>query len=164
MRQFFFMLMLAAMTSVSAQTQMNEWIEVPVVDEFGDDTGAAADIYISEGTFSNSATSGSDLLVRVSNQNGSYFIELFEYGTQPSAALTLSSAYGDIRVKRESGEVETYRGFASKSGGIYFADDSKLANLLDQSSGEKLRVVVDEDDFSDYGSSRYVFTVHCKKP
>jgi hypothetical protein len=91
-------------------------------------------------------------------------MELFEYGTQPSAALTLSSSYGEIRIKRESGEVETYKGFASKSGGLYFAEDSKLSKLMSQNTGEKLRVVVDEDEFSEYGSSRYVFTVHCQNP
>lgn len=160
MRHFFSILLVGFSLLGFSQDDLDTWVAVPIVDEFGDATGDTARAYVTEGTFSNSATSGSGLSVRISLQRNNFFFELFEYNRRPQAVLGGSNgAFGNVRIKREDGSVEDHRVFASPSGGILVSEGSELADIMHNGTGEVIRVIVYEKEFSKYGSSAYSFKV-----
>ena len=142
-----------------SQINYNEWEEVIVTDEFGDPTGESVQRAWFAGVFSNSATSNSDLSVKVVDYGSAILIELYEYNRQPSASMGYESSFGDISVKRADGTVEKYRTFAVDSGGLYFNSKDDFTGLFRSASGETIKIVVREKAFSDYGSAIYVFEV-----
>lgn len=160
MRHFISILLIGFSLLSYGQEGYDEWTAIPIVDEFGDSVGDTAMAYVTMGTFSNSATSNSELAVRVSRQGGAFFIELFEYGRQPQASLGgLDGAFGDIKVKREDGSVEEFNVFAAPAGGILIRQGTKLARLLEEGEGEAIRFLIYENKFSRYGSSSYNFSI-----
>lgn len=160
MKKVLFVMMLVAFsTAVQSQIVYNEWEATEVTDEFGDPTGDTVTSAFFEGTFSNSATSNSELAVRVIDYGEIVVLKLYEYKSTPDAQMCYDGCFGSITVKRASGAVETYRTYAPKSGGLYYDNKDDFMNLFRNNSGETIKVVVREDSFSDYGSSKYTFTL-----
>lgn len=154
------MCVVAISTISFGQITYNTWNDVPVTDEFGDPTGDIVKRAFFEGTFNNSATVGADLIVKVVDYGDNILIELFEYGTAPGAKLCYDGCLGEISVKRSNGEVESHQTFAPSSGGLYFNKEKVgFNNLIRNSNGETIRVLVSEKNFSKYGSSSYSFTI-----
>jgi len=144
---------------LSAQYNTETWETTKIVDEFGDETGEVAKSIFCEGTFSNSATSGSDLYARVIDQENILAIQLFEYQTPPSVSLAFENAVGQIKVKRADKSVETYKAFASKDGGVYFTADvgRDFYSLVVNGGGEEITVLIKQEDFTEYGRAQYRF-------
>ena len=150
-------ILLAALTSaLSAQG----WEETPLVDEFGDPTGTVARVQFCEGTFSNSATSNTEMTARIQHQNEIIVIDLFEYNQAPGATLGLSDAVGKIKVKRADGTVEEYEAYSPENAGLYFLEGSvgdEFYNLVMSGNGEQITVLVKESSFTEYGNATYRF-------
>ena len=160
MKKLFFLMMLVAFsTTTIAQLEYGKWETVEVTDEFGDLTGDTVTSAFFEGTFSNSATTNSELTVRILDYGDAIMVKLFEYSSTPESRMCYDGCFGEITVKRASGSVYTYSTFAPKSGGLYFNEKDKFTDMFHHNPGETIKVVVREDSFSDYGSSKYVFTI-----
>ena len=161
MKQFILTLGLVAITAIGwGQINYNKWEEVSITDEFGDLTGESVQRAWFEGVFSNSATSNSDLVVKIIDYGSALLLELYEYARQPNASMGYKSTFGDISVKRADGTVETYRAFAPDSGGLYFDSNDEFFDMFRMASGETVKIVVREKAFSDYGSAIYVFEIN----
>ena len=137
-----------------------EWVEIETVDEFGDSTGNVVKRYLCKGKFSNSATSGSDMTVKVIDFGESIAITIYEYN-RSAAQLAYRATPGSIKIKRANGLVEVHPGWAMEDLTVYFSNNNKsqgkeFIQLIQSGNGEKLKVVIDEDDFGG-GSSKYTF-------
>jgi hypothetical protein len=160
MKQFILTLALAAICATGySQLDYNEWEVVIITDDFGDPTGESCQRAFFQGVFSNSATSNSELVVKVIDYGSALLLELYEYARQPNASMGYQSTFGDISVKRADGTVETYRAFAPDSGGLYFDSNDEFFDMFRMASGETVKIVVREKAFSEYGSAVYVFEV-----
>ena len=85
-----------------AQT-MDTWQYEESVDEFGDPTGQALWVFKTKGTMSNSATTGSDAYLIVSESEGNLRFEILEYdGNNPATFLCEQV---DFAVKTPDGKV-----------------------------------------------------------
>ncbi len=158
----FIQILFLALLPVFGSAQLNyEWETVEIVDEFGDPTGDVAKSVYCEGVFSNSATSNSDLIARVSDQSELIVIQLYEYASPPSVSMGLGDERGKIKVKRADGTVEEFGAWSPKGGGLYFSKDlgRDFIDLVINGGGEEITVLVKEEDFSEYGSASYRFTV-----
>lgn len=126
------------------------------VDDFGDKTEEkyiGFDKYI-VGTFSNSATTDSELYVQflIDKANG-VAIQLLEYGN--SFVKAFSDTDYSITVKRESGEKFTTSGTMPKSNDrIYCSDSSAIIDAI--SSGEDVSFYI---EISNGAMSTYLFTI-----
>jgi hypothetical protein len=161
MKNFLLAVLLAATTSLSAQLTYDEWERQETVDEFGDPTGNSVDRIFLHGRFSNSATTGSDLTVKVVLwSDGNVSIDLYEYDRSP--ATLCSGCSGRITVKLPDGSLKTISAWGSSKGGLLFSakkgKESELLTLINQTSGE-LKFNIDESNFSTYGRSRYSFVL-----
>lgn len=160
MKKFLLTAGLAVISAITfGQLTYNEWQETIIVDEFGDPTGETVSYALFEGTFSNSATTNSELIVKVIDYGEAILFELYEYGRTPGASMGYSSEWGQISVKRADGNVESYRAFAPDSGGLYFRSKDDFYDMFRSSSEEVVKVIIKESSFSQYGSSVYVFTL-----
>ena len=161
MKQFILTLGLVAIAAIGwGQINYNKWEEVSITDEFGDLTGESVQRAWFEGVFSNSATSNSDLVVKIVDYGSALLLGFYEYARQPNASMGYESTFGDISVKRADGTVETYRAFAPDSGGLYFDSNDEFFDMFRMASGETVKIVVREKAFSDYGSAIYVFEIN----
>lgn len=136
-----------------------DWKDNTPLDEFGDPLDIVQkDIYCT-GVFSNSATTNSDLLVRVVQEDQIIAFELYEYSKTPMARLVLTDGQGKIKVKRADKTVEEYDAYAMKTGGVFFYPQvgSDFVNLVKNGEGEEITVLIKQDDFSDYGMASYRF-------
>lgn len=95
-------------SSNTSTTDTPKWVEKQYVDEFGDPTGTTYISYMAEGTFSNSATANSNLLVEIIKAPGADQFVLYEYGNQ-RVNKTSWTEY-DIAIKTESGETRKWIG------------------------------------------------------
>ncbi|WP_462250411.1 hypothetical protein [Ekhidna sp.] len=145
-----------------SQEGFDEWTTTEQVDEFGDKTGTYVSTYYNMGTFSNSAATNEEVIVAIVDYGDSFLINFYEYGNPPAAQLTYDGSFGEISVKRADGTIERYEVFAPESGGIYIRSQSPLFDILKNTVSEKLKIAVFEDAFSDYGNSKYIFTVETK--
>lgn len=160
MKKVLFLMMLVAFsTAVQSQIVYNQWEATEVTDEFGDPTGETVTSAFFEGTFSNSATTNSELAVRVIDYGELIVLKLYEYKSTPDAKMCYDGCFGNITVKRASGAIETYRTYAPKGGGLYYDTKDDFMELFRNNSGETIKIVVHENNFSDYGSSKYSFTI-----
>lgn len=150
--------MVVMSTTMYSQINFDSWETVQVTDDFGDPTGESVVRFFSEGKFSNSATSNSDLIVKVVDYGESILIDLFEYSSPPSATLCYDGCLGDISVKRADGTVETYEGYALDIGGIYF-NSEEFRDLIHNGGGEEIKVFIAQRLFSDYGGAMYSFKI-----
>jgi hypothetical protein len=156
MKHFISILLLSLPIFGSAQLTYDTWFEQELKDEFGDPSGSMASVYITEGTFSNSATMGSELTVRVVDYGNAIFITLFEYGRTPSN-FCYEGCIGKIGVKASNGAVNRYQVYSASDGDIVIRQEDSLYDII--KSGEELKFVIEEDAFSDYGSAKYRFTI-----
>ena len=159
MKKLFLMMGLAAISAIGfGQLNYDVWETVEIVDEFGDSTGESVIRTFAKGTFSNSATANSDLIVKVVDYGDGIAFDLYEYSSPPAAKLCYDGCFGNISIKRANGDIETYEVFAPKSGGIYVSDERvDFTNVLKNSNGETIKVVIKQSSFSKYGSSSYKF-------
>ena len=95
----------------------NDWKIKHYVDEFGDDTSSRYINYIAEGTFSNSATSSSQLYASIivnpyggGDSNTYIEIALFEYGSHRVINTNSLQVRYDIAYKTQSGKTGTIGG------------------------------------------------------
>ena len=156
----FIQILFLALLPVFGSAQLNyEWETVEIVDEFGDPTGDVAKSVYCEGVFSNSATSNSDLIARVSDQSELIVIQLYEYASPPSVSMGLGDEIGKIKVKRADGTVQEFGAWSPKGGGLYFSKDlgRDFIDLVLNGGGEEITVLIKEKDFSEYGSASYRF-------
>ena len=65
LKAFVLLLFTLISTSIFAQLDYDKWEVVETVDDFGDPTGESVARYFSKGTFSNSATTGEDMIVKL---------------------------------------------------------------------------------------------------
>lgn len=136
-----------------------EWKDNSPLDEFGDPTDIVQkDVYCT-GVFSNSATTNSDLKVRVIQENDIIAFELYEYNTTPLARLVLEDGEGKIKVKRADKTVEEYDAYAAKNGGVFFFPEigGDFVDLVKNGDGEEITVLIKQEDFSEYGMASYRF-------
>lgn len=132
------------------------WSIRSYVDDFGDETEEkyiGFDKYI-VGTFSNSATTDSELYVQflIDKANG-VAIQLLEYGN--SFVKAFSDTDYSITVKKESGEKFTTSGTMPKNDDrIYCSDNSAIIDAI--SSGEDVSFYI---EISNGGMSTYLFTI-----
>lgn len=145
------------------QANPNAWVETKIVDDFGDDTGKRVFSHTTEGVFSNSATTGSELTIRFVDygEGEGMKIDLYEYG-RSSAALCYDGCLGKISVKHGNGTVHKYEVFAPESGGLYLSDEDPLVDSIRvaKDTGEQLKFVVNQDAFSKFGNSKYQFSLN----
>ncbi len=139
----------------NAQYNFKTWQTIPLVDEFGDETGQKTKAIFGQGTFSNSATSNSELIVKAIDYNVDILIELYEYGNGP--AVTYNDITGFIKVKRANGDIEDYEFYGSEEG-LYFDTTKPFGLLMKSGKKEELKIVLDESEFS-RSRSKYLFTI-----
>jgi len=137
----------------------SDWILKHYVDEFGDDTNEKYVSYVGLGTFSNTATTDSDLIVYVMVDREDVSIKLLEYG---NSLVNNSYSHGiryDIITKDESGNKFPCSGYMNAENGdrIYLSDNTKghFLNHM-KTSSEDLRFHIVE---SDRPSTYYDFTI-----
>ena len=151
--------LLLAFVPMLGFSQHYDWQDNTPLDDFGDPLDIVQkDIYCT-GVFSNSATSNSDLLVRVVQEGLIIAMELYEYNTGPVARLAFDDAQGKIKVKRADKTVEEFDALTMKNGGVFFFDDvgSEFVDLVINGGGEEITVLIKQEDFSDYGMATYRF-------
>ena len=152
-------LLLVASISLSL-TLSAQWEKIETVDDFGDNTGESVLRVIVNGTFSNSATAGSDLIVKVADYGDAALFTLYEYNKTP-ASMGYKGAFGSIKAKTSTGEIIEFDCFAPKGGGLLFSKEEHTAlfKYLYDGTGTEIKFVVASSDFSDYGSAKYSFSL-----
>lgn len=158
MRNLINALVLMLPMMASSQIVYDTWTEKPINDEFGDPTGETAFVYFAEGSFSNSATLNDELIVKVVDYGTSIQMTLFEYGRLPSN-FCYEGCLGKVSVKASDGAVNRFTVYEYSDGTIVISDKRELYDLIKNGTGEELKFVVRENEFSDYGSSKYQFTI-----
>jgi hypothetical protein len=147
----------------------DSWEIVESVDDFGDKTGEKVARYFSKGNFSNSATSGEDMILKLVDygidKEGKGFasLDFFEYN-QTKANLALRTEEGSFKVKLPDGSVKSFNCYASKNGGLFFSggDYDEFIKLINNGKSEKIKIVVNESSFSEYGNAKYQGHFHTK--
>ena len=128
-------------------------------DEFGDPTGEVGLRIFCNGVFSNSATSNSKLIVRITDDNESIFMSLFEYGTTPGTALKYKGTFGKFICKLEDGSKVSINAFAAKSGGILISKDNYTSFKKLLTTNNKIQCYISKYSFDENGSS-YLWTIN----
>ena len=158
---------LIALTSFISNAQ---WYEQDLVDEFGDPSGSVEQIYITDGSFSNSAAINRGLTVRVRKTEphavskftvSGYSFALYEYNkhiVRPYKSDTFSwsvkAANGD-RIKgytKGTLSLDKWVNKRGKPGYMASYDNSDLINFIDSHPGKLMFVIYQ-------GSSSYKFTI-----
>lgn len=111
----------------------SKWEKQYYVDEFGDKTSNSYYVASFDGTFSNSATTNSELtaIVFLDSTSDLVSFRLIEYGW--SKATFLSSETITLKTKDSSGNIEEYFLYSSSSSGDIFAIDYKLYRAIKNS-------------------------------
>jgi len=88
-----------------------------------------------------------------------FTISLHEYGKGSVAHIGYSASVGNIKIKRASGDVESFSVHSTKSPRIslWFDSSSPLGYLIKSGSKEKVKIVLDGRKFYKSSSSVYVF-------
>lgn len=129
------------------------------VDDFGDKTGKKFIETKTEGLFSNSATSGSPLYVKIILEKAAAGIFLYEYSADNPAVKFIGT--GTIKLKNSIGETLTLTSTSewNQRGGIALHNDSyegypvaKLREFIKKSAGE-IKVVIKDEYSSIYSFS-----------
>ena len=131
----------------------SHWILKHYVDEFGDETNVAYINYVDFGTFSNSATTNSDLIFSLLVESDSADIKLLEYGSMlVKNSYSRSKSY-DVTIKTDDGIKHQLTGtMYSSSDRISF--DSMLVFYLKNSKTVDFYIVE-----SDSPTTTYRFSV-----
>ena len=147
----------------------DSWEIVETVDDFGDKTGEKVARYFSKGKFSNSAASGEAMILKLVDYGlddkgkGFAAMDFFEYN-KTQAKLAYDTKAGSFKVKMSDGSVESFNCYASKSGGLLFSgkDYDKFMKLINNGKSEKIKIVVNQSSFSEYGNAKYQGYFHTK--
>lgn len=156
----------AEQNATDQSTSSGPWSSNQTVDEFGDVVEDSKSVVQAtfNGTFSNSATSGSDLAVTVffTENNGNSFgyigsIRLKEYGDSP--ATYLSSEVENLKLKMKVGE--TVKEYPLKSlernSDLWIGTEGNVTDadciMADLARGEDIKCVIN------IGNSKYNFTI-----
>lgn len=139
------------------------WEQKFYVDDFGDATTESYITIQTEGTFSNSATEGSDLRVVLIVDDGDLRIDLYEYGEGP--ALTFEGGNGGVVKFKIGDEVISAKTIYDDdngdlmfwSGGINISNASTYLNKMFAKSTVKCVVEV-KPEFSNT-FNKYVFDI-----
>jgi hypothetical protein len=158
MKTFFTLTLCFLTLSITAQEPIikSAWVESPVVDEFGDIIeGESIITSSSQGKFSNSATSDSDLTVNMQIVDGSIYAVFYEYNSAPQAHLP-ENEFINVKAKVESGEIVKVQQFLYNH--IMCDTEGELTSLvLNQSS--PLKVIVDLSTIDKYSYTTYQFEI-----
>lgn len=151
--------LMLGMTSFG-QLNYDEWETNFYVDDFGDPTEESYSRVFCQGTFSNSATSNSELTVKVLDDGEYITISLYEYNRGSGARVgDYDGSLGEIQYKLSNGTTGTLKCHAPKSGGIFFSRKNYTAfkTLLTNNPGTTISFAVNEFD-CDYGKcSSWIF-------
>lgn len=171
MKNLLFLLLTFTITSsLTAQDLVYDvWDVVETTDEFGDKTGESVARYFSKGKFSNSATTGEDMIFKFvdygmdAKGEGTAQIDFFEYNRTP-ATLAYNTELGSIKCKMPDGSIKTFQIYAMKGGGLALWGEyyTKFMALINNGKGEKIKFALSQSDFSDYGNSSYQGYFHTK--
>ena len=145
--------------SSTDEENSNSWEKVAVVDDFGDATGESIISTVVSGTFSNTATTGSDLLVVAYidfNESDYYYdliFKLLEYNDTP--ATYLSSDSKELKIKVGSiNRVYEYDLLGQEPNGYVYVGDSSGEDIVKYLyDGNDIRCVLR------LGSSKYSFAL-----
>ena len=159
-----------------AEPESSVWEIVDIVDDFGDKTGDSCIVGTFLGSFSNTATSDSDLTVNViiyplgdpvtidgqyANKPVVMFIRLLEYGTVPATYLE-----SDLEAVRYLGYVATVKTRVAGVDASYeFTGSPPNGDFKFQGDGGIFRDLHDGNDVNtiiDIGSSKYKFVMNCE--
>ena len=151
-----------AQTTFAQGLSFDKWEKVELQDDFGDKTGKFITRTFARGTFSNSATTNSKLIAKINHDGEWVFISLYEYERTPEAKLVYEPSYGNVLVKFENGESEMFEVLAFKSGGVGAKAGSKFYDLLTNGNAQKIKLLIRQSNFSNYGSSSYLFEFNTK--
>lgn len=146
------------LSTSQVEIQYDEWINIETKDSFGDATGEKSLVFFTKGVFSNSATSNSELLVRITDFKKQFHLNLFEYGKAPAARLNGLSP--SIQIKTENGDVVYGSALLIDDIHLYITKKSKLGKLISNGTGETLKVFITEQ--SEYSKSEYLFNIKSK--
>lgn len=142
-----------------------QWKVNNYVDSFGDTTSQKyIQLFVPEkGAFSNSATSGSELIVAVAlepskpNEIPTINVRLFEYGRGPEVGLD-SYELATLTIKLPNGTVETYNLTGSKT--LYISKKKQNEALINHLlNGDELKCYIRISNTHYSMESKYVFTV-----
>ena len=106
-----------------------QWEKTEYVDDFGDPTGNYYESMTAYGTFSNSATQGSDL-------TGSFIhdpkaktlsIKVYEYGK--SLATSIQDTYQTVKIKTPNGEILKIRYVLFSTNGVLYFNKGKYKKI-----------------------------------
>ena len=141
--------------------QSQAWENKTYVDEFGDPTADKFSRVIVEGTFSNSATISSELLVsiKMSTSEGAIAVSLdfYEYG---SSKANFSSEFGVLLIKGDAGDVHKLRVYQGKSGYIYFGADEVTTKQFIELLSTNNSLKCSYTEVTEYGTpSKYRFSI-----
>lgn len=109
--------------------QESNWKLKHYVDEFGDETSAEYINYVGKGTFSNTATKDSLLVVSILvDTNSGIAIKLYEYGDNVVQNSYSSRRKYKVNVKTPGGGKKSFEGYMKSSSGdrIFMSNDSLL--------------------------------------
>ena len=151
----FFALMLYS-TSVWAEDS-NLWKKGYYTDEFNEATGEEFAFIDLKGTFSNTATTDSDLSVRIIADYNDIQFYLLEYETYKLTSFFDTQTY-TIRVKDGADNIHTFSGWLSESTNRIILDDKYKAEMLDiLKVGGRIRFAITDDHST---STKYVFAIN----
>lgn len=130
-----------------------KWYIGNYVDDFDDPTGEKFIGFKTSGSFSNSATSNSNLNVKVLVDNNDFGIELMEYSDNP---VTYFYSEPIIKVKSSYGNVTEFRGRINQQiARLYIRNDDypEMIRLFRYSSGDVKFVIKESKGASEYNFS-----------
>lgn len=132
------------------------WKQGQYVDEFKEATGEQFSFIDLEGVFDNTATSNSELSVKIIVDFNNVEFYLLEYGTYKLTNLFSSPTY-TINVKDNNGNVHTFSGSFDEATSRIILDVSYRAEMLDVlNAGGKISFSITDDNSS---STHYAFTI-----
>ena len=149
------MLVLALTPFITGSVKSGAWKITPQNDEFGDKTGSTALTILSQGSFSNTATTQGRLSVNVGIlKNGIVIFRLWEYGKHPVWPCCQHKNIYYIRVKRTDGAKRIFRGTGVRDIAAIFLDNSPaFINYLKSAPGKSIKV------YMQHHSSSYLFPI-----
>lgn len=155
------LIMIIAFNAKAQDYIINNWEHTTLVDDFGDPSGDTAYTANFRGKFNNSATFQSEASIVIQQYDKFIAMYIYEYRSR-LVPLAYESNLGQIRVKRASGYIETYRvGYLESERAIIISHNSSLYKLI-SSGGEEIKIVIDSADFG-RGNSTYLFTIKTRK-
>lgn len=143
--------------STSTTNSLGIWTISHYVDEFGEPTKDGFILGSTQGTFSNSATEGSDLNVDLLIDNESKIsIQLYEYAGSNPVKSGISENYR-IKIKSSDGNTATLNAYNGSDRLTLDKKDSKILSSFLLKGGKLSFYIV---EVSEYSSSNYKFEIN----